>query len=123
AGPTDEGAQTVNFIVSNDNAALFATQPAVARNGTWNYTTSANANGSATVTVQIHDDGGTANGGVDTSAAQTFTITVTPVNDAPSFVKGADQAPLADAGPQTVAGCSIAISAGPTHQAAQPVNF
>ena len=29
------------------------------------------------------DDGGRANGGVDTSAEQTFTITVTPVNDAP----------------------------------------
>ncbi len=35
----------------------------------------ANANGFATVTVQAHDNGGTANGGVDTSAAQTFTIT------------------------------------------------
>jgi hypothetical protein len=28
------------------------------------------------VTVRIHDNGGTANGGVDTSAPQTFTITV-----------------------------------------------
>ena len=31
----------------------------------------------------MKDDGGTANGGVDTSAAQTFTISVTAVNDAP----------------------------------------
>ena len=60
-----------------------STQPAVAPNGTLTYTPAANANGSATVTVQIHDDGGTANGGVDTSAAQTFTITVTAVNDPP----------------------------------------
>src|SRR5439155_1067258 len=44
----------------------------------------ANANGSATVTVQVHDSGGTTNGGVNTSAAQTFTITVTPVNDPPT---------------------------------------
>src|SRR5262249_11835779 len=36
----------------------------------------ANANGSATVTVLAKDDGGTANGGVDTSTPQTFTITV-----------------------------------------------
>ena len=35
------------------------------------------------MTVRIHDNGGTANGGIDTSAAQTFTITVTAVNDAP----------------------------------------
>jgi len=33
--------------------------------------------------VTLSDNGGTANGGVDTSPAQTFTITVTAVNDAP----------------------------------------
>jgi hypothetical protein len=43
------------------------------------------AGGTATVTVQLHDNGGTANGGADTSAPQTFTITVTPVNHAPSL--------------------------------------
>ena len=37
------------------------------------------------------DNGGTANGGINTSAAATFTITVTPVNDAPSFNAGPDQ--------------------------------
>ena len=46
----------------------------------------ANTNGSATVTVRLTDNGGTANGGVDFSE-QTFTITVTPVNDAPSFTR------------------------------------
>src|SRR5207253_708621 len=29
------------------------------------------------VTVALHDDGGTANGGVDTSSPQTFSITIT----------------------------------------------
>ena len=37
------------------------------------------------------------------SAPQTFTITVTAVNDAPSFTKGADQTVLEDAGAQSVA--------------------
>ena len=68
AGPANESGQAVNFVVSNNNAALFSAQPAVAANGTLTYTPAANANGSATVTVMIHDDGGTANGGVDTSA-------------------------------------------------------
>ena len=48
--------------------------------------------------MPLHDNGGTANGGVDTSATQTFTITVTAVNDAPSFTKGADQTVAEDAG-------------------------
>ena len=39
------------------------------------------------------------NGGVDTSAPQTFTITVTAVNDAPSFTEGAESdACIEDAG-------------------------
>ena len=74
AGPPNESSQAVDFIVTNDNNTLFSTQPGVSATGTLTYTPAANANGSATVTVQIHDDGGTANGGVDTSAAQTFTI-------------------------------------------------
>ena len=39
--------------------------------------------GSATVTIAIKDNGGTANGGVDTSAPQTFTIGVSAVDDDP----------------------------------------
>jgi len=77
--------QKVTFEVSNDNAALFAVAPAISTNGTLTFTSATNAHGSATITVTAKDDGGTANGGVDTSAAQTFTLTVTPVNDPPTF--------------------------------------
>ena len=49
------------------------------------FTPAANAFGTATITLRLEDNGGTANGGVDTSAPQTFVITVTDVNDAPSF--------------------------------------
>src|SRR5439155_627000 len=88
AGPPDESAQTVHFNAGNDNNALFAVQPSVAANGVLAFTPATNASGSATVTVYLQDDGGTANGGVDSSPAQTFTITVNPVNDAPSFTSG-----------------------------------
>ncbi len=98
-------------------------QPAVSANGTLTYTPAANANGIATVTVQLHDNGGTANGGVDTSAAQTFTISVTAVNDAPSFIKGANQTVLEDAGARTVTGWATAISAGAANEAGQALNF
>src|SRR5262249_47175991 len=82
AGP-NEGGQILNFIDSNDNNALFSVQPAISSAGVLTYTLAANKNGSTTVTVQIHDNGGIANGGVDTSGPQTFTINVTPVNDPP----------------------------------------
>jgi hypothetical protein len=83
AGPADEAAQTVAFTLTNDNNALFSSQPAISAAGMLTFTPAANANGSATVTVTAQDNGGTVNGGVDTSAAQTFTLTVTAVNDAP----------------------------------------
>ena len=74
----DEAAQILTFNVSNDNNPLFSVQPAVAANGTLTYTPAADTIGTATVTVELQDNGGTANGGVDTSAQQTFTITVNP---------------------------------------------
>jgi len=86
AGPSNEADQAVSFVVSTDNDALFASAPAISPEGTLTFTTALNANGNATVTLQAKDNGGTANGGSDTSPAVTFTITVTPVNDAPVTV-------------------------------------
>src|SRR2546428_678578 len=99
--PANQAAQVLNLIVSNDSTAMVTVQPGIAANGTLTYTPAVTASGSATVTVQVHDDGGTANGGVDTSAAQTFTISVNAVNNAPSFTKGANQTVNEDAGGQT----------------------
>jgi hypothetical protein len=75
-GPADESSQSVTFTVTNDNPGLFAVQPAIAPNGTLTYTPTLLAIGSATVTVRVTDDGGTANGGSDTSSPQTFTIAI-----------------------------------------------
>ncbi|MDQ3688413.1 MAG: Ig-like domain-containing protein [Acidobacteriota bacterium] len=122
AGASNESGQTLTFSVSNNNNALFSAQPAIAPNGTLTYTPAANANGTATVTVQLKDNGGTDNGGIDTSAAQTFTVTITPVNDAPSFTKGGNQAVLEDAGAQSVAWATN-ISAGPADESGQTLAF
>src|SRR5262249_44404124 len=45
-----------------------------------------NASGSATVTVRLHDDGGTSSGGADTSSPETFTINVSPVDQPPVVI-------------------------------------
>ncbi|XZN91416.1 MAG: DUF4347 domain-containing protein [Microcoleus sp.] len=75
-GPTDESTQTVSkYIVTNSDNTLFITQPSVATNGTLTYTPSGKP-GTATVTVQLQDNGGTANGGVDLSNTATFNITI-----------------------------------------------
>lgn len=77
AGAAVESGQTLSFqIASNNNNAMFAAQPAISSSGTLTYTPAANASGSATLTVVLKDDGGTANGGVDTSETQTFIVHV-----------------------------------------------
>lgn len=86
AGPSDESGQTLTFNVSNDNNGLFATQPDVDEgSGDLTYEPAVDANGSATVTLNLSDNGGTGNGGSDTSGDQSFTITVNPVNDPPQI--------------------------------------
>ena len=80
-----EAAQTVQFLVSNDNPSLFSAQPAIAPDGTLTYTAAANAHGVANVTVRAQDNGGTAFGGRDTSAPCGFTINVASVNDCPTL--------------------------------------
>src|SRR4029079_11140732 len=121
-GSPNESGQTLTFIVSNNNTALFSAQPAIAANGTLFYTPAANANGSATVTVQLQDNGGTANGGGDTSAPQTFTIAVTAVIHAPTFTKGANQPAGNAAGAQSVPNWATNISAGQPDESGQALN-
>ncbi len=87
-GPPHEAGQIVTFEVAVGNPSLFSTLPAVSADGTLTYTPAANANGSAMVTVTLRDNGGTANGGDDSSDPAAFTITVQPVNDAPVITDG-----------------------------------
>ncbi|MEQ1825297.1 MAG: Ig-like domain-containing protein [Pirellula sp.] len=86
AGPTNESRQTVDFIVTHNNPALFSEAPSISPNGLLRFTPAPNANGQSTVVVRLHDNGGVGLSGADTSAPVTFTISVAPVNDVPSAV-------------------------------------
>ncbi|GAA4824263.1 hypothetical protein GCM10011365_04230 [Marinicella pacifica] len=124
AGPPDEAGQTLTFnITANDNPSLFSAGPSVAANGDLSYTPAPDANGVANITLELMDDGGTANGGNDTSPPQSFIITVTAVNDPPVFTLGADQNILEDSGAQTVNGWATGIAPGPADEASQTVSF
>jgi hypothetical protein len=77
-GPTDEATTqavknyTVNITSGN---TLFTTAPTVANDGTLTYTPKGQP-GTATVEVQLQDNGGIVNGGVDFSDKATFNITI-----------------------------------------------
>jgi uncharacterized repeat protein (TIGR01451 family) len=77
AGPPSEAGQTLTFSVTNDASNLFSSPPAIDSAGKLTFTPKPNMSGTAHVTVVLKDNGGTANGGVDTSPSQTFSITIT----------------------------------------------
>ncbi|MBC8193998.1 MAG: Ig-like domain-containing protein, partial [FCB group bacterium] len=85
SGPPDELGQTLNFNVSNNTNELFSIQPAIDSYGTLTYTLAADAHDTCTVTVILSDNGGEADGGIDSSDPQDFIIVVTPVPDKPSI--------------------------------------
>ena len=118
-----EAAQTVSFVVTPISGTVnFSAFPTVSTSGTLSYTSAPDSVGSATFSVHAMDDGGTANGGVDQSPDQMFTISVGPINDAPSFTAGANQSLLEDAGPQSISNWASAIDSGDP-EAAQTVSF
>ena len=86
-------------------------------NGSFTYTPNVNFNGSDAFTYFAND------GFVNSATAATVSITVNSVNDAPSFIKGADQTVAEDAGAQTASPWATSISAGPANESAQTVSF
>lgn len=75
-GPSEEADQSISdFLLSNDDNALFDTQPDIDNDGDLTFTPADGVVGTATVDVRVVDDGGTSNGGEDTSAPESFDIT------------------------------------------------
>ncbi len=81
--------QNLTITAFSDNLGLIANPIVVnytsaATNGTLVFRSLTNANGSALVSVVVHDDGGVAFGAFD-AITNSFTVTVTPVNDPPTL--------------------------------------
>jgi hypothetical protein len=122
-GPAGEASQTVNFIVTNNDSALFSVQPAISPSGTLTYTPAQGVSGTATVTVTLHDNGGTANGGVDTSPPQLFTITVTPVVATPQIMQMAPVSFTSGAAGNVVVAMFSVVGGGPASDYIAHINW
>lgn len=122
AGAANETDGVLAYSVTNvSNAALFAVDPTVDPSGTLTFTPADDQFGSSTFDVAVQDDGGNANGGIDTSDPQTFTITVNPVNDAPGFISGGDVTEIEDG--DYAEPWASSISPGPANESDQSVTF
>ena len=82
-GNSFESSQNIQqFVLKFDNEDLFTRPPSIDANGVLSFALS-NEAGSANVAVAVQDDGGTADGGRDTSEGYEFSINVVPDLESP----------------------------------------
>ncbi len=94
-----EVSQALTFHVTSNNAALFDIQPSINNiNGVITFGALPSSNGTATIFVSLSDNGGTAHGGVNSTATKTAKIIIVALNDAPSFTTGASVSVAEDSG-------------------------
>ncbi|MCM8535508.1 MAG: hypothetical protein NE334_06190 [Lentisphaeraceae bacterium] len=122
-GHINESDQSLNFTVSTSDNDAFEIFPSVdADTGNFTFKMAQNFNGTVAVSLTLHDDGGTENGGVD-SITKTFNINVSPVNDAPSFAIGSDITLYESSSLQTIDNFSAAMLEGHTNESDQNLSF
>ena len=123
-GGTDEAAQILTFTATSSQPTVVP-NPTITGSGTTrtlSLDSVADANGAATITVTVTDDGG-ALGGLDVDTyTQTFTVVVSGVNDPPVFDAINPVAVDEDAGVSTVSFTGISPGGG-TDEASQSVIF
>ncbi|MFK7957011.1 MAG: Ig-like domain-containing protein [Lysobacterales bacterium] len=102
-GPGETGQFALTYQVENiSNPGLFSVLPTIGTLGNLIYNPAQDVSGTSTFDVRVVDSGGMANGGVNVSGFQSFTITVNPVNDPPAFLADDPPAVTIDSGAQTV---------------------
>lgn len=112
-GASNESGQDVTVSITVSDTTLFSVKPIITNDGKLSFKPAPNRFGSATVTVELTDNGGTSNGGVATTTADPFSITILPVNDIPVFTPGLTSISVEeDAGDQSFANWAKNISAG-----------
>jgi Ni,Fe-hydrogenase III small subunit len=127
AGPNndDENIQALTWVVSApSNPSLFRQAPQILPGGHLTFEAATDQFGDSTVSVTLKDDGGTSNGGQDTSIVMTLRIRVTYVNQKPVFTLGSATIEVDEDSGAGTRSWATGISPGTTLEAAtQQVRF
>ncbi|MEQ1573768.1 MAG: Ig-like domain-containing protein [Vicinamibacterales bacterium] len=122
ATDVDSATLTFSIVTSPSHGSLTGAPPSVMYGPTLNYNST---DGTESFTFKAHESSTWNNLGQDSLPAS-IDVTVTPVNDAPSFLKGANQSVTQPAGAQSVANWATSIKRGPlntTNEDGQTVDF
>jgi len=114
-GGTDELGQRLTFTLDADDDSLFSVDPEMTADGLLTFATADDAYGTATVAISLDDETNT--------VSDSFTITLNPVNDAPTFIMGANQTVWEDCGIQTVPGWGTSLYEGADNEDGQSLWF
>ncbi|TWU41720.1 tandem-95 repeat protein [Novipirellula artificiosorum] len=131
ADATDEASQTMEFVFTPIDVPVgfFAAGPSAVisgRSASLVYTAAPDVFGEAVFSVFVRDSGNPTDpvvGHDNESDPVTFTITVTPVNDIPTFTAGDDAEVLEDSAPFEELNWATDISPGPANESDQTVRF
>lgn len=114
----NESDQNLTFnMVSVQSSGSNTISPAIDANGDLTFTPGENVNGIFTVTISLSDDGMPS----QTSAEQTFTITIDPVNDPPAFTLSEESVQLATGFETTQ--INVLPEATPSDEVSQTVTY
>jgi len=125
-GAQNEWDQVLSFNLVVDNPSIFQVQPAVEYTGTTGvliFKPIADVFGHSDITITLKDNGGTANGGIDTYTPQHFRLTIVSVNDQPDFVQGPDVSLKQGGNRQTFSNWAKQITHGPANEPAGNLTF
>ena len=115
--------QEISFSVISENPSLFEQLPRINSDGDLMFSTSPNRIGVSDIWIKIEDNGGNDNGGINMSEPYTSVITILPINDAPSFIKGSDITLFKNSGFQSYENWATQIQAGPADEQDQKIIF
>ena len=126
-GPNpEENSQSVSFvteIVSQSAYMSFNTLPKVNEFGTFIFKAKDKANGTATINIYLEDDGDGDAPNENKSAVETITLTINPINDAPTFEKGQNIVIDEHTGPVTMDWATLISAGAPDEDVNQNLSF
>lgn len=110
-------------LITQSAFMSFVQFPKVDVSGTLTYEVANTANGTATLEVFLKDNGSNTPPNANTSSTVTFTITVNPINDPPTFTPGANIVVDEHSGFITIPNWATNMSPGPPDEADQALSF
>lgn len=118
----EQNQRTQLFLLASKQPGIYKQAPVLDSSGVLSYEVGQDLFGADTLEFLLRDDGGVLRQGVD-SSRQSVRLLILPVNDAPSYVRGADTLVYDEDVGKIVLAWADSLRAGPWNESAQQMHF